>query len=75
MKRSTFIKKVLKNSTVFVNEEQINATLRLFERLGVEIVPPETFPIKEEKIGIKKWDEDITEEDKQMLLRAIHGVY
>ena len=40
MKRSDFIKKVLKSkrNTVFVNEEQVENSLMIFESLGM--IPP-----------------------------------
>ena len=47
MKRSKFIKKVLKskNNTVFTTKEQVENALNLFEKLGMMPPPQETFTV------------------------------
>lgn len=50
MKKSDFIKKVLKSrkNTVFVNEEQVSNSLEIFESLGM--VAPEVSPLPQSVI-------------------------
>ena len=50
MKKSDFIKKVLKSrkNSVFVNEEQVSNSLEIFESLGM--VAPEVSPLPQSVI-------------------------
>lgn len=50
MKKSDFIKKVLKShkNTVFVNEEQVENSLTIFESLGM--IAPEVSPLPQSVI-------------------------
>ena len=61
MKRSDFIKKVLKSkrNTVFVNEEQVENSLMIFESLGM--IPPynnKGLRVNDEAIKYCKWENE-----------------